>query len=309
MKGKGKEKLGGTTSAGLNGNKTLTRGESTTSTEPAISTGKLQTGSRKRIHDSTTIGPPLAKKRKVNFEVQPLENAALAPDSVSHIRRPDTSRTGSPVAAESISAVLPRRSRRMHTESSSAPLVPTRTSTPPHSISVRRVKLIVRKPPPSLSNPLQRPRAPSYGGSLQTFLSSYIVMDDEDVGSDKLTERARRDAVLLEKIHRLRREGRLFFPITDVATSADASRPPRGPDVWDHILQAVESRRQVRTTNGWQVAAHVAKLVKAYWDSQLIRDSKAQAQEEKRLRMLAKATIKIVTAEWKRVVHVSVHLR
>jgi helicase SWR1 len=44
--------------------------------------------------------------------------------------------------------------------------------------------------------------------------------------------------------------------------------------------------------------------VQGYWDGHALREDKAKAQEERRLKALAKATIKMVTREWKKAVFV-----
>lgn len=57
--------------------------------------------------------------------------------------------------------------------------------------------------------------------------------------------------------------------------------------------------------DGRAVAAQVAGKVRAYWEAKAAREDKFRMQEERRLRTLAKTTIKMVVAEWKKAVYVS----
>ena len=77
-----------------------------------------------------------------------------------------------------------------------------------------------------------------------------------------------------------------------------------GQDAWAHIVEAVQERAVHKPPSGRQVAAQVASRVRAYWESRAVKDDKLKLQEEKRLRALAKATIKQVVDEWKKAVHV-----
>lgn len=57
--------------------------------------------------------------------------------------------------------------------------------------------------------------------------------------------------------------------------------------------------------SGVEIASQISTAIRSYWDVQAVKREKAKAQEERRLRALAKATIKLVTAEWKKAVFVS----
>lgn len=117
---------------------------------------------------------------------------------------------------------------------------------------------------------------------------------------------ATHDARILDRIEVLRKGGRLTDPTLESTDLVATDGPQRsGVDVWDHIIEAVVKRRKVSSrSNGRQVAAQVAKVVQGYWDAHAAKKEKARMQEERRLRMLAKATIKMVTGEWRKVVFV-----
>jgi helicase SWR1 len=84
----------------------------------------------------------------------------------------------------------------------------------------------------------------------------------------------------------------------------------RGPDIWDQVVDEVVARARVKRNGngiggrGRQIASQIASRVHGYWDGHALREDKAKAQEERRLRALAKATIKMVTGEWKKAVFV-----
>ena len=195
---------------------------------------------------------------------------------------------------------------------------------------IKRVKLIVRKPPPLISNPHQRPPTAKFDGSLEKLIPTFSHWEDERVDPATLELRIREEAELRKRAAKLRKEGR-FYGFVDANTAGGSSmsmsrptscsdagidlqrvayqgRNPDSKDVWDHLLEDVaqhDSMRKKRPT-GPAVAAAVASKVKAYWEAQAAKQDKAKAQEEKRLRALAKATMKLVIAEWRKGVFVSV---
>lgn len=105
----------------------------------------------------------------------------------------------------------------------------------------------------------------------------------------------------------MRRQGKMLYrpPDPRLATEADGEVLQRQPDAWDGIIEAVKLRAQTPMVSGQQIAAQIAGCVRTYWEAQAIRDDKVRVQEEKRLRALAKATIRMVAAEWKKAVFVS----
>ena len=189
-------------------------------------------------------------------------------------------------------------------------LIEAITSLPPASPSptIKRIRLIVRKPVPTLSSPLQRLPLPKFGESLTALLSSYSAPEDIDLDEPGLRALRQHDLKVWRTIDALRRQGRMLFrPPDDDMSPREFPEVDtrREPDAWDAVLEAVQKRAEVQLVSGEYVAAQVASRVQAYWDIRAIREDKARAQEEKRLRALAKTTIRMVTAEWKRAVFVS----
>ncbi|KAH7883234.1 SNF2 family N-terminal domain-containing protein [Phlebopus sp. FC_14] len=202
-------------------------------------------------------------------------------------------RTSPPPIPRNATFTLPRPNQQVQ--------VPTTTP------SIKRIRLIVRKPPPSYSNPRQRPPPPKFGSSLPSFLSSYTTINGQDQTEENLQAMAVEEAALRNKIDVLRIEGR-FFPYAEfLKAGSDNStlthkEPGRSKDAWDHVVEAVILGGRHGHSKGRHITAQIANKVQAYWDQSAQRVDKAKAQEEKRLRALAKATIKMVTNEWKKAV-------
>lgn len=182
--------------------------------------------------------------------------------------------------------------------------------------NVKRLKLVVRRPPLPLTNPKQRPPPAKFNSSLGTFLASYTTHNGRDIDEKTLEHEITTDAAILERTEQFRKQGR-FIPGTDVLfgfnvdTTASFTTPQRtNKDHWDHVVEAAisESRHWRKRLSGRQIAAQVASKIQAYWDSQEAKKDKLKSQEERRLRGLAKHTIKMVTQEWKKAVFVSVFL-
>lgn len=179
------------------------------------------------------------------------------------------------------------------------------------TFKIKRIKLLVKRPPPALTNPRQRPPPPKFNSSLSAFLASYRTLGDDSVNDESLSRRVLKEARIREQEAAFRRQGR-FIPGTDVLFGTQPNTTPYDPpkrttrDAWDDIVEIVCATRGKipKTTLGQQVTAQIASKVRAYWDTQELKRGKAKAQEEKRLRALAKAAMKMVNTEWKRVVHV-----
>lgn len=171
---------------------------------------------------------------------------------------------------------------------------------------IRRVKLIVRAPEPVYTNPKQKPSPPTFEKSITSALASYTRLENDDVDETVLDQAARERAALLERVYALRQQGRMLLSAED-AGSALQRQPtdPRTPgsDPWDHVLDAIRVRQ--RETSGPEITATIAAKVRTYWDLQNAKEGRVRVQHEKQLRALAKSTLKLVVAEWKKAIFVS----
>lgn len=127
----------------------------------------------------------------------------------------------------------------------------------------------------------------------------------------RLAEEAAR---IHHRVQEFRNEGR-FIPGTDVLFGTSAAdlttlftTPQReSRDTWDDVVEAVIAEGKLRSKRpvGRQIATQIANKIQAYWDGFAARKDRVKLQEERRLRALAKATIKMVASEWKKAVFVS----
>ncbi|KAF5383501.1 hypothetical protein D9757_006140 [Collybiopsis confluens] len=175
---------------------------------------------------------------------------------------------------------------------------------------IKRVKLILRRPAPLISSPSHRPPNSIYNHSISDFLSSYTTDGFEEISSDILASRVHSQARLLERAQKLRAEGRLVEDpsILQRSTTEIANEQRTTKDLWDHCIQDAAEYLEAKSeeTTGEEIAQQISKAVQAYWDVQAIKQEKLKAQQERRMRALAKATIKLVITEWKKAVF---HLR
>ncbi|KAK2463046.1 hypothetical protein APHAL10511_004701 [Amanita phalloides] len=229
------------------------------------------------------------------------------------------------------SAVVPRRSERHKGLGASSmarqdeevglhqydvrPVTPVKRSSQevnelsePPRFKIKRIKLIVRAPPPAISHPAQRPTRPTFGSSLHGFLSSYFSPFEKLVEEAALERQIQKEATLLERAYRLRQEGRLPLCSDNVTpetlTELRASVPKRAShNTWHHVVEsAIAYSRTRKRAVGPQIAGQIASKVKAYWEAQEAKKEKSKTITEKQLRTLARDTLKIIINEWKKAV-------
>ena len=192
-----------------------------------------------------------------------------------------------------------------------SPEIPLLTE-PPSPSKIKRIRLIVRRPPLPLTNPRQRPPLPKFKWSLSKFLSSYTSLgeDEPDLDLATLDQNAEAEAEILERVEQFRRDGR-FLPGTQTlfGTKHDGIEyhPPQrtSTDVWDDVVKAVVARSRPKKSLGRQITSQIANKIQTYFDNQESRKIKAKEAEERRLRNLAKSTMKLVVGEWKKAIFVS----
>lgn len=219
------------------------------------------------------------KKRKIDTGL------AVAPTEI--LDMPFTPTPSAPVAR--------RKSQHQYTSGSQPPS------------PIKRIKLIVRTPEPYYSSPAQKPLPQAFGGSLSAALKSFDGEGRKDIDAE-----VRADAEVLERVAALRRRGRMPLSASEaeaLAANEDVAREiePQDPrTVWDFVVEDVRLWHESHEPDtGPQTAATVASKVVGYWEAHAAKEDKARLVEERRLRMLAKATMKLVIGEWKKAVYVS----
>jgi hypothetical protein len=298
--------------------------------EASISSGPVR-GKKRNIAVASPTGspaaPPSAKKKR-KFQEFFVSEVAEIPNGLGHKSTgPDdmlldpsqiSARRKSLVGVDYLLLQFPRSNffqrhpPAMIREPPTLSQLPSEVEPPQSQYNIRRVKLIVRPPPPLYSNPRQQPPRPRFHSSLSNFLNSYVSINDSDLREDDLNLMAQKKATLLDKMESFRQQGRL---IVDNATFNEMSKTRGGVslyeskqdrDTWDVVLEAITQRSRREQVKGRVIAAQISTRIKAYWDQRAQREDKAKMHEERRLRALAKATIKMVTSEWKKAVFVRI---
>ncbi|KAF8624496.1 hypothetical protein AX17_007124 [Amanita inopinata Kibby_2008] len=226
------------------------------------------------------------------------------------IRRSDRQKTLGAAPPADNHAAMTQQSDVLMVTPSKRPARRMNGLTEPPKFKIKRIKLVVRRPPPLISHPLQRPPLPKFN-SLHAFLSSYFSPSDRVVDEAVLERQVHKEAIVMERVHRLRQEGH-FIPASDELTTESLAElrissltPKRiSKDMWDDVVAAATGygRAKARRATGRHVAGQIATKIKAYWDGQETRREKVKALEERQLRALAKETIRMVANEWKKAV-------
>jgi len=138
------------------------------------------------------------------------------------------------------------------------------------------------------------------------------------MSEEAVAKHAVKEARIREKEYQFRMAGR-FIPGTQYlfGTVIDANEEPTeylspvrtSRDVWDDVMEDVEAKVKTRQkyaskTLGQQITFQIATKVRAYWDGVEVKKQKAREAEDRRLRALAKSTMKLVVGQWRRAVHV-----
>lgn len=180
-------------------------------------------------------------------------------------------------------------------------------------LNIKRIKLLVRRPPPTISHPRQRPAPARFNTSVTALLTSYRTLNDREVNQEAFEKCASDDAEIHERVELFRKQGR-FIPGTDVLFG---TKPQEGSfttpqrttnDIWDEVVAEATAagRSRLKKSTGKTISAQIAAKIQGYWDAQASKKDRAKVLEERRLRALAKATVKLVANEWKRVL---LHIR
>ncbi|KAG2153253.1 SNF2 family N-terminal domain-containing protein [Suillus clintonianus] len=252
---------------------------------------------------SISVGPVRGKKR--NIAVASPTGSPAAPPSAKKKRKFQEG-----LAPEVVETpdVLGHKSTLPNDILSEPSQISARHEPPRPQLNIRRVKLIVRPPPPLYSNPRQQAPRPHFRSSLSKFLDSYISINDSDLREDDLNLMAQKKATLLDKMESFRQQGRLivdnatFNEMSKTRGGASFQEPKQDRDAWDAVLEVITQRSRREQVKGRAITAQISSRIKAYWDQRAQREDKAKIHEERRLRALAKATIKMVTSEWKKAV-------
>ena len=271
------------------------KGKGKASDAPSVTPSKGKAAKGTSILDATPVRvqsqsranghahPPPRKKRRITEQ-----GSAVDISAPKHVLR---SAASMPKLAGTTAPASPALARR--NANSIAPAHDGIQPVPsPVKHPIPRVKLIVRRPPTILTNPLQKPRPSSFGGSLDALLSSFTIRGGREVTVEELEAEIGSELALWRRVDRLRRQGRML----DRSPYAFQGPPPQ--DAWARVVAEIErAGSRPRFVDGQEMAANVAGKVRKYWEG----ENKA---EEARLRSLARSTLRMVVAQWKKAVYV-----
>ncbi|KAK7057725.1 helicase SWR1 [Favolaschia claudopus] len=169
------------------------------------------------IQEVTSISAPVNGRvlRGRNRLMEPAEPPSQDPSNETQ---------NSPVGGESSTApagrVMPRRTAAHRPQVPLPPLPHRRTVVAPPS-PIKRIKLVVRRPPPrNLSHPKQRPPPPQFNSSLSAFLGSWNEIADQTFladgqqadssGDAEMLKVAEKEAAIRERVEQMKRAGQWF---------------------------------------------------------------------------------------------------
>jgi hypothetical protein len=175
---------------------------------------------------------------------------------------------------------------------------------------LKRIKLIHRVPVATYTHHEQIPSTSlSYPRKISELLSSFYRLEDDglDMTLDELESIASGDGRRLRRIAILRSEGRLNGPLQGPVKRQ--VEPPRPTGPWDDVIEHAITESKANREAGRariNISRRIARMIMAHWEKVAGADDKERKAEEKRLNVLAKATLKAVLAQWKEAVKVCV---
>lgn len=165
--------------------------------------------------------------------------------------------------------------------------------------------------------PTNLPSQSRFDQSMSRYLSSWHTSGEilgstgewQEYSQTELLQRDEREAALYRRIDELREEGLLQSREEALKRSHQnrAREALRTNNHWDSILAQIGHRQhqqRVELRNKIQNAKRIARFVQAYWDEKLGRGEKQRKIEERRVRALAKWTVREVRKQWKLAVNV-----
>ncbi|KAJ1597642.1 hypothetical protein NDA14_006934 [Ustilago hordei] len=161
-------------------------------------------------------------------------------------------------------------------------------------------------PPLHILSPLQLPSLRRFGGNLDALLQSFHLLHD---GEGSWQAAGSEDAHLQTyiKLDQRWRSGLPLHPQAGSTTRHVAHKKPRTKSHQDHLLEAVAaSYPQIRqfARHKQQNARKVARIVAQHWERQLGTSQREKKAEERRIRALAKWTLREVLKQWRLAVNI-----
>ncbi|KZO90599.1 hypothetical protein CALVIDRAFT_506667 [Calocera viscosa TUFC12733] len=172
----------------------------------------------------------------------------------------------------------------------------------PRFAKVKRIRLTVKVPPAQYTAPDQRPPRPKFRNSVDAYLESYLSIEDTPTTLSELEAAAKRDAELYDRIASLRADGRLLARPEQPVAAPKSSEPKRRLSHWDVVVShtGVQVKRMQDDLKAKQnTARRVSRAVVAHFERIAQTEDREKQAEDKRLRALAKFTVREVMKKWR----------
>jgi hypothetical protein len=133
--------------------------------------------------------------------------------------------------------------------------------------------------------------------SFEEYLSSFVVLDDEEITPEEAQTRAETQAVLMNKIEDLKSKGRL--DIKPIKPFVDPEVPKLHHNwLLEHVMT---SSRLIKEEGKLQMARarKVSKMITKHFELLHGKSEREQKLEEKRIKKLAKLTSNEVRKKWR----------
>lgn len=161
-------------------------------------------------------------------------------------------------------------------------------------------------PPLHILAPHQVPALRRFGGNIDALLQSFnLLHEGEGARDDKALEDA--DLQTYIKLDQRWRSGLPMQPQAGSTSRHVAHKTPRNKSHHDHLLEAMSvqySHMRHSARHKQQNSRKVARMVAQHWERQLGTSEREKKAEERRVRALAKWTLKEVLKQWRLAVNV-----
>ncbi|KAN0062939.1 swr1 complex component [Thecaphora frezii] len=171
-----------------------------------------------------------------------------------------------------------------------------------------QARLLPEVPPPIHAlGPQHVPPPPRFKGSVTELWDSFRFVEDEDLEPTRADELERQELELLLRIDRGKRGG---LALDESAARAAHLRPhvvTRQRDHHDHLLEAmISASQQIRQHHKHRanLARKTSRMVATYWERVSGSSERERRAEERRVRALAKWTVREVAKQWRLAVNV-----
>ncbi|KAG4305210.1 hypothetical protein PORY_001380 [Pneumocystis oryctolagi] len=169
-----------------------------------------------------------------------------------------------------------------------------------HDHNYRRptLKIKINIPSPIITHPFHVLLVKKYN-SLADYMSSFLILNNEEISLDKAHMLARIEANLLNKIELAKSNGSLSKLPSLIKKSIE---PIRAPDHLDHLIShAVYFSKLVANERRTNIsrAKKISGMIISYFKKLFGADEKERKEEEKRIKQLAKRTSLEVKKKWK----------